>query len=202
MSGKIENLIKKKDALQFVDDYDTELEEDEKGKLHKKTIYVGPIIRFLDEPKTIKPKLIASLFMSLVIGGLIVYGNLINHSSAWSLITSMTMGVELFPTLFLLMGAFNLPFNAKPMHRDKYMHSIIRVFRSCGALTVMMAFLFIYEIVYRVKNADWLFLSGDKQFIFVMLVSMILCVAVIVLLRTVNIDEKELEERNRMEKMV
>lgn len=202
MAGKIENLIKKKDALQFVNDYDTELEEDENGKVHKKTVYVGPIIGFLDEPKTIKPKLTASLFMSLIIVGLIVYGNMINHSSAWSVITAMTMGVELFPALFLLMGAFNLPFNAKPMHRDKYMHSIIRVFRSLGAIAVMMAVLIIYEIVYRTKNSDWLFLSGDKQFIFVMVVSLILCVAEIVLLRTVNIDEKELEERNRMEKMV
>ena len=115
------------------------------------------------------------------------------------LIAELPLIISLFPCLYLIMGIFLLPYSGKPMKRDAYMHGMIRVFRSCGALTVLMAIILVFEIIRRIAQQDTLFLRDDVLFLIRVAGAVILPVLIIVILRSVEIDEKELIQVRRDE---
>lgn len=196
ITGKFEKLVKQKDYIKYIEDYDTELVEDENGKMKKVTTYIGPIIRFVDASDTVKKKMWLSLAFSIITVAILVRINFLSHTTAWFFLTTLTSSIILFPALFLFMSAINLPFSAKEMKRDKYMHSIIRTFRSCGAIIALLAVIFVSEFVYRIINSDWIFLKDDFVFLIYVLLAAGMSVVNIITLRSLTIDETELDAEN------
>lgn len=81
------------------------------------------------------------------------------------------------------------------MKRDRYMHSVIRVFRSSSGIAILMAVVLLAEVAYRAIFRDWLFLRGDIKFLVYVVGAAIINVIIIVLLRRVDLDEREVATR-------
>lgn len=184
--------LEHKDSLKYVNDYTTELYEDEKGKTRERTTYVGPMIKFRDDPKSVKTKLIVSTVLTCLMACALVYSVMMNHASAWWGFTVIPMAVAAFPALYMVMGALNFQFDAVPMKRDRYMRSIIRVFKSSAAVIVCYVVGLIADVVYRAVFDDWLFLSEDILFATLSITVIVLSAIVILILRSLNVDEREL----------
>ncbi len=194
--GKFGALGMKKDHVKYVNDYTTELYTDEKGKTREKTIYIGPLIYFREKAETVRTKLVISGVLALFIVFFAGYSATCEHTTAWWILTSLPMAIALVPCLYLLMGAGTYQYSAKPMQRDRYMHSIIRAYRSMGAITGLSAAEIIFEFVFRIKNKDWLFIRGDRLFLAAVVLAIVFCVLNIILLRSLDIDEREISEKD------
>lgn len=185
-------MYKNKDHIKYIEDYETELIQDEKGKYRKKVTYIGPYIPFDEPVGRVRLKFILSDILTLAVCAATGYASLVRHTTGGWLLTVLPLMVSLLPCLYLVMGAISLPMSGKPMKRDRYMHSIIRCFRSCGALVILDVVVILSDILYRVMKSDWLLLKGDYIFYSCVMGSGILSVVIILILRTVKIDEKEL----------
>lgn len=194
---KFTELSEKKDHLRYVNDYSTELYTDKKGKTKEKVTYIGPVIPFKNDKKEVTMKLVAVALLSVLLIASIVYGAMCEHTTGSWFLTSLPMAVSFFPCLYLAMGTIELPFNAKPMQRDRYMHSIIRVFKSCGALMGIMIAELLFELVYRLIHKDWMFLKGDIVFLVAVFGALVCAVLSILILRSIDTDEREIEEFDR-----
>ncbi|MBR6381714.1 MAG: hypothetical protein IKS07_08600 [Lachnospiraceae bacterium] len=192
--GNGRELYQYKDYYRYIDDYETELVEDEKGRYRKKVTYVGPLIRITgDIPSARRIFLLTDLLSVLVMGALLTAA-FVRHTTGGWLLTVLPLMISLFTGAWLVMGAFALPLSGKPMRRDRYMHSMIRCFRSCGAVLVLMAVLIASELLYRGRNGDWMFLRGDFCFLGCIFAAAAMAFGIIRLLRLVPVDERELVE--------
>ncbi|MCR4616704.1 MAG: hypothetical protein K5669_00790 [Lachnospiraceae bacterium] len=190
--GNFTELYKNKDHIKYIDDYETDLVKDEKGKLHKKVRYIGPYIPLKSDIGISRARFIIVDILSLIITGLTVASCLMRHTTGGWLLTMLPILISLFPCLYLISGCTLLPMSGKPMKRDRYMHSIIRIFRSCGGLVVLMIAVLVSEVIYRLIQKDWIFLKGDYMFLGFVLAIVIGAVATIFVLRGVEVDERQL----------
>ena len=185
-------MYKNKDHIKYIEDYETELIQDEKGKYRKKVTYVGPYIPFDEPAGRVRLKFILTDILALAVCAATGYASLVRHTTGGWLLTVLPLMVSLLPCLYLIMGAISLPMSCKPMKRDRYMHSIIRCFRSCGALVILDIAIILSDILYRAMKSDWMFLNGDYIFYSCVAGAGILSAVIILVLRTVKIDEREL----------
>lgn len=193
--GNLQDLYKNKDHIKFIDDYDTELVTDEKGKVRKKVTYIGPYIPIKTDIKVCRALFILIDILSLASTALILFACVIRHTTGSWLVTMMPLLLSLFPSLYLLSGCILLPMSGAPMKRDRYMHSVIRVFRSSSGIDILMAVVLLAEVAYRAIFRDWLFLRGDIRFLVYIVGAAIINVIIIVLLRRVDLDEREVATR-------
>ena len=187
-----DELYKKKDHVKYINDYETELVEDAKGRYRKRVKYIGPYIHFNESLKTLRIKFIIADMFAILTALLLVGANRVPHTTGGWLFTMLPLLAALFPGLYLIMGVFSLPMNGKPMQRDRYMHSMIRAFRSSAAIIVFMIVVLISGLVYRLLMSDWEFLKGDIIFMICVIMAAFLSAGLILVLRLVNIDEREL----------
>ncbi len=184
--------FKLKDSLKYVNDYKTELYEDEKGKTREKITYVGPMIKFMDSQKSVRLKFAAVSLLSVLSLATAGAAVSMSHTTAWWPFVSMPTAIGLIPLLYLFLGVCSLQFNCQPMKRDRYMHSIIRIYRSAPAVFLFMLAALIAEFIYRAVYDDWIFLKNDISFLIMLILTCVFMVLIIVVLRNVNIDEREL----------
>jgi hypothetical protein len=97
----------------------------------------------------------------------------------------------LFPCLYLAMGVLALPFRGKPMRRDQYMHSFIRISRSCTAILIFAFLAELITLIYRMIENDWLYLPADWRFTVSGIILIAAAVAIILILRSIEITERE-----------
>jgi hypothetical protein len=188
--GKPGEFYSKKDHIQYLDDYEIRYVKDEKGREKKEIVYIGPMIPVQEDKKRLRIKLPCAAVLAVLAVFTVLSAVFTRHVGG--LIAELPLIISLFPCLYLIMGIFLLPYSGKPMKRDVYMHGMIRVFRSCGALTVLMGIVLVIEILRRITQQDTLFLRDDVLFIVRIVGAIALSVLIILILRSVEIDEKEL----------
>ena len=185
-------MYKNKDHIKYIQDYETELIQDEKGKYRKKVTYIGPYIPFDEPVSKVRLKFIITDILALAVCAATGYASLVRHTTGGWLLTVLPLMVSLLPCLYLIMGAISLPMSGKPMKRDRYMHSMIRCFRSCGGLIILDITVILSDILYRVMKSDWMILKGDYIFYACVAGAGILSAVIIIVLRMVKVDEIEL----------
>ena len=192
--GFFENLTGKgftfTDSLKYVEDYKTELVTDEKGKTRKKTRYIGQWMVIGGDKSKNRAKLIITFALSALTCAGLVLLQFRNHGGSGWLPVSIPKAFALFPMLYLMMGAFSLPFKLDPMHRDRYYHSFIRISRSAVAVMALLGVSFLAWFVYRIIYADWLFLRDDWIVIALMVPELGVLFAIIRILYSIDVDEK------------
>lgn len=183
---------KKRGVEKFAEDYTIEYYEDKKGRERQRAVYIGPHIRVLEDEKTLKPKVIGVLITSLLAVAAVLLTHIGEHASAWWFGTVIPQMVALFPCLFVGFALPNLPFGGKDMQRDQYMHGIIRLLNSFGAITAIMIVELLAELAYRIIHKDWIVLSGDIVFLLKVVLAIVCSIAAIIILRNIDVDETEL----------
>ncbi|MCR5279788.1 MAG: hypothetical protein K6E19_10160 [Lachnospiraceae bacterium] len=199
--GNFGELYKKKDHVKFIDNYEVELEEDEKGKYHKKVKYTGPYIPVRTELKSLRPRLIAVALMAFCVVTFLVIATFMKHASVNFVLSELFLAISLFPGLYLIMGLMHLPYSGKPMQRDGYMHGMIRVLNSSGAILVFMGLELVSELLYRLRYADWMFFSEDILFLVIVILAGGISAGIMVIIRSIEVDELELNQYNEVQKM-
>lgn len=187
-------ISRRRDYKNSVCDYNTELYRDEKGMLREKAVYIGPMIPFIGDAKTVRRKLFFVMAISVVLVAVVLYAALCEHTTAWWGLTSIAMAVALFPCFALITGIVNLPFSAEPMKRDRYQHSIIRTIKSTAILLAFLLVEVIGETIYRFTHDDWMFLRDDIVFLAVIFAAIALSIGNILVLRSIDVDEREVYE--------
>lgn len=177
------------DLNRYVSDYRIVEEKDRKGRVRKKAVYVGAWISIRDFDAGKSRVLWGVLALSIL--NVLVYGYmaLLTHASSGQFWVMLPILAGLFPCLYLMMGATSLPFRGKPMRRDQYMHSFIRVFRSAVAVAAFAAVGLLASLVDRAVRGDWLFLRSDWVFAVSAVACAVLSLLVILLLRTLDVRE-------------
>lgn len=182
------------DSLKYVDDYKTELVTDERGKTRRKVVYIGIWYAIKNAGRKERIKLFTVLGLCLVAPCCLV-GMLLNWNVAdvWYTVV-IPKAAALFPMLYLLMGASELPYKLKPMHRSKYYHSFIRISRSSVAVIAFVAISQIVELVYRIVNKNWLFMRTEWLSPVLAAVLIAALIAVIRILYSIDITELQNDE--------
>ena len=165
----------------YVDDYKiVEATDEKRSRPRRQVFYTGAWFQ-LREPVAARIRVWSSLGMAVILAALYIRMLLLTHA----------VSGQLAVILYLLMGAFSLPFRGKPMRRDQYMQSFIRASRSATAIAVFAAAGLIVSLIYRMIWKDWLFLSEDWLFLVLCVLSILLALGIIFLLRSVDIAERE-----------
>ena len=191
--GNFGDLYKKKDHLVYADDYEDELYEDEHGKTRRRVTYIGPYIPVRNDARSLRFILIGVILLTAMTAAGIGAGMLINHTTGWWFFTTVPVSIAAFPCLYLIMGTLHLPYSGKPLQRDAYMHGMVRMLRSCGAIIVLSAVTLAAEFLFRIIHSDWLFLRGDIAFMLILFGIMAACIGIIFLIRAIDVDELDLK---------
>ena len=178
------------DTGKYAGDFQNVEETDAKGRVRKKALYTG-IWFVCRDPREAGRKLFVALGASVAL--VLVYLRLLTapHQAAGQLWVMLPLLAGLYPAGYLIMGLTALPYRGKPQRRDQYMHSFIRASRSAAAVTVFVTAGAVISLILRTIEGDWFFLKQDWLFLAGCLVSAGLGTAVILLLRSVDIAEKE-----------
>ncbi len=166
-------------------------ETDERGRIRRKAVYTGPWTLPRDSGAPTKARLWGTLVLCLLTVGLQVWMLVLNHSHDGEYWVMIPLLVGLFPALYLLMGATSLPFRCRPMRRDQYMHSFIRVSRSATAVGVFTLSGLLISLILRLIRGEWHLRTEDRLFIAACALIPALCIVIIFLLRGVDLMEKE-----------
>ena len=178
------------DRQKYTDDFRLETETDEKGKIRKKAVYIGTWFLIRDYGSTDRLRMAGSMVLAAVVM-IVQFALLLQfHAGSGSLFVILPLAAALFPGLYLVMGAFQLPFRGTPMRRDQYMHGIIRMSRSAVAILSFNTVAVIATFVYRTVKGDWMFLKGDWTFLILFLISAVCCAGVLWILRGIEIAER------------
>lgn len=178
------------DRLKYTEDFRLETETDEKGKTRKKAVYIGTWFVIRDYGTSERLRMAGSLLAAAAVMIIQFSMLLLRHAGSGSLFVVLPLAAALFPGMYLLMGAASLPYRGKPMRRDQYFHSIIRMSRSAVAILAFNTVAALAALIYRIIMDDWLFLKGDWTFLILFVVSAVLCAGVIWILRGIDIAEK------------
>lgn len=178
--------------LQYTKDYRTDTVTDEKGREHKKYTYIGPLIPFITDAKTVKKKFIITAVLTVILVVCLIITEGLEHGSAWFALVSIPLAVALFPTLYLIMGVCTLQYNGDRMRRDRYEHSYVRVLKSCAGIIPCVGVGLIADFVYRFMYKDWLFLKEDILFYVMVVIVLTAAVAIVLIVRSVEVDERQL----------
>lgn len=174
----------------YVNDFKVVEEPDKKGRLRKKTVYIGIWTLPRDE-KQGKRTCWACLVLTLAAAVLYFRSLLLTHFGSSKFLVLLPLLLGLFPLLYLLMGAFELPYRGRPMRRDQYMHSFIRMSRSAVAVTAFDLTGLVALFVFRIIEEDWLFFPEDWSFLTMTLLAAVFAVLIVILLRRVDLAERE-----------
>ena len=119
---------------------------------------------------------------------------LITHLTSGQFTVMIPLLAGLFPVLYLMMGALALPFRGRPMRRDQYMHSFIRVSRSCTAVIVCVILAQIAALIFRISGQNWEYFREDWLYTGFSLAVILVAAGTIFLLRSVDLIERENRE--------
>lgn len=178
------------DTGKYMDDFQTVEGTDRKGRPRKMAVYTG-IWYVCRDAREAGWKLTAALAAAVLLAAVYVRVLTAPHQAAGQYPVMVPLLAGLFPAAYLIMGALSLPFRGKPQRRDQYMHSFIRASRSAAAVTALVTTGALMSLLLRAIRGDWLFLKQDWVFLVCCLLTAGLGVAIILLLRSVGIAEKE-----------
>ena len=179
------------DLNKYVTDFRLERETDQRGRIRTRAVYVGPWTVMRRTGTETRIRLWGTFLLTLGVAGCQLWMLMLNHLGAGVLWVMFPLLVGLLPGLYLLMGSFSLPFRGKPMRRDQYMHSFIRVSRSAVAVSAFTLVGLLASLVYRMIRGDWRFLPADWQFLAACGLIIAQAVAAIFLLRSIDLMEKD-----------
>lgn len=178
------------DRTRYVDDFKVVEVPDKNGRLKKRAVYTGTWFTPRDEDAA-KRRLWAALALAAVEALLYLWTLMLTHLGSGKLLVMLPLLAGLFPLWYLLMGIAALPYRGKPMRRDQYMHSFIRVSRSAVAVAAFAAVGLAAVFVYRTVGSDWLFLRGDWLFLTGCVLVMGLSALLVILVQRIDIAERD-----------
>ena len=179
------------DLRKYVDDYEIVEEQMPNGKLKKTVRYKGTWTILREVSSGTFFKLWLTVLMAFALIGVYVYTLTLTHTTSGLYTVMVPLMAGLFPCLYLAMGVLALPFRGKPMRRDQYMHSFIRISRSCTAILIFAFLAELITLIYRMIENDWLYLPADWRFTVSGIILITAAVAIILILRSIEITEKE-----------
>ena len=179
------------DLRKYVNDFEITETTDQNGKKKKTVIYKGTWTILKEASSRTFCKLWAALALSAGLAAMYIRMMLITHLTSGQFTAMIPLLAGLFPVMYLMMGAAALPFRGKPMRRDQYMHSFIRVSRSCVAVIVCVVLAQIASLIFRISGQDWNYFREDWLFTGYSLAVIIAAAGTIFLLRSVDVIEKE-----------
>ena len=178
------------DLKKYVSDFEIVEVKDKKGRLRKRAVYKGTWTVIQSSDTAVKLKLWGTLALAVILAVVYIRMLLLTHLASGQILVMVPFLAGLFPALYLVMGAFSLPFRGKPMRRDQYMHSFIRVSRSAAAVIVCAAIGLIASLIYRAVAGNWLFWPEDRLFVIFCFLIMGMSAGTITLLRSIDLTEK------------
>ena len=179
------------DLRKYVDDYEIVEEQMPNGKLKKTVRYKGTWTILREVSSGTFFKLWLTVLMAFALIGVYVYTLTLTHTTSGLYTVMVPLMAGMFPCLYLAMGVLALPFRGKPMRRDQYMHSFIRISRSCTAILIIAFLAELITLIYRMIENDWLYLPADWRFTVSGIILITAAVAIILILRSIEITEKE-----------
>ena len=179
------------DLRKYVDDYEIVEEQMSNGKLKKTVRYKGTWTILREVSSGTFFKLWLTVLMAFALIGVYVYTLTLTHTTSGLYTVMVPLMAGLFPCLYLAMGVLALPFRGKPMRRDQYMHSFIRISRSCTAILIIAFLAELITLIYRMIENDWLYLPADWRFTVSGIILIAAAVAIILILRSIEITERE-----------
>jgi hypothetical protein len=179
------------DLRKYVDDYEIVEEQMSNGKLKKTVRYKGTWTILREVSSGTFFKLWLTVLMAFALIGVYVYTLTLTHTTSGLYTVMVPLMAGLFPCLYLAMGVLALPFRGKPMRRDQYMHSFIRISRSCTAILIFAFLAELITLIYRMIENDWLYLPADWRFTVSGIILIAAAVAIILILRSIEITERE-----------
>jgi len=180
------------DRTKYVNDYDVNTVVDKNGHKKDQIVYKGVEIPFLQPAKEVTKRLIVATIFSVLSVACVIGTQAVVHGSQnyWAVL--IPLGIALLPSLYLIMGVAAFQFDGCNMTRKRYEISIIRVFKSGAAIVVLSLVAFAGDFIYRITSGDWLFLTGDWIYYVIVLAAFGFSLSAVIMLRTVDVDEREL----------
>ena len=179
------------DLTKYVSDFKVAEETDARGRLRRRAVYVGPWTMMRDTGPSVKARLWAALVLAFALAGCLVWTVVLNHAASSLAAVMLPLLAALFPTLYLLMGALSLPLRCRPMRRDQYMHSFIRMSRSALAIAVLTFAGLVMAFIHRAIRGEWTFTPGDWRFTGGCTGIAAAALVIIFLLRSIDLMERE-----------
>ena len=178
------------DTRKYVKDFEIVEVLDDRGRMRRRALYKGNwfILRDWDNALIY---LLVILAFSLITVGLYVWMLLLTHLVSGQLWVMIPLLAGALPCLYLLMGALSLPLKGKPMRRDQYMHSLIRVSRSATAMIVFVVIGSVAALIFRAIHGDWSYFREDRLFTILCAAIVGACGIIIALQRAIGIAERE-----------
>lgn len=186
--GKVKNLS---NQTRYVNDYKLVEIPDKKGRFRKKAVYIGTWYLVREWNAETKRQLWGSMVLTVAEAAVYVWMLMLTHLGSGRLLVMLPLLAGIFPVWYMLMGAAVLPYRGKPMRRDQYMHSFIRVSRSTVAVAAFDAVGVAAAFIYRIILNDWMFLAGDWRFLIASFLILILSLLIVIMLRRIDISERE-----------
>ena len=153
------------DLRKYVDDFRIDEVPDEKGRLRRQARYIGVWTVLRGNGPAVRVRLALVPVLGLLMAAAYIRMLTLPHMAGGQILIMLPLLAGLFPTFYLLMGAVSLPFRGRPMRRDQYMHSFIRVFRSATAAGACVLVGQLAALILRAVKGDWLFLPADWRFV-------------------------------------
>ena len=179
------------DRTRYAKDFELETYTDKRGRQRQRARYTGPWTVFRAWDGKARRQLWGAAALALALVGAYGAMTLQTHMGSGSLLVMFPLLAGLFPALYLLFGTAALPFGGKPMRRDQYMHSFIRMSRSATAIGIFALVGQGANLTLRAVRKDWLFLRGDWLFVLLGLLSMAGSLALVILLGRADLTERE-----------
>ncbi len=173
----------------YVNDFKVEEVPDRKGRPRKRAVYIGTWFVPRDEKKA-KAVVWTCLVLAAATAVLYFSSLLLTHFGSGKLPVVLPLLLGMLPLLYLLLGATELPYRSRPMRRDQYMHSFIRMSRSAVAISVFAAVGLAALFVCRCVAGDWMFRPEDWRFLVLVVLSVLFAALIVLLLRGVDLAEK------------
>ena len=175
----------------YIKDFKIEETTDKKGHIRRKAVYTGTWIVPRNPGSNVQVKLWAVLVFSVLLAAMYVRTVLLTHLTSNRLEVMIPLLLGLFPLLYLLIGALSLPFRGKPMRRDQYMHSFIRVSRSCVAVSAFALLALLITMILRAVWSDWSFFPEDWKYTALSVLVLLPASSMILLLHGIETTEKD-----------
>ena len=182
------------DRMRYVDDFKIEEYRDARGKTRRKAVYIGPWTVLNETGGRTLAKIIGAAALAAAGAAVLFSALLLTHTMSGNPFVMIPLYVALFPTLYLVMGAFSLPYRQKPMRRDQYMHGIRRMQRSSVAILIFIAVSLIAGFIYRFAEKEWMYLKRDTWFLVSCILSALLFAGLLWLLGSIEVHERANED--------
>ncbi len=189
--------MKKFGVDRYVADYRVVEYTNEKGKVRRKTEYIGAwYVPLISEQKQRR------LHVFMWIGAFAVFasilGGLLQHYAAESeLYVVLPCAIALLPAFYMILALFAQPKVGQKMERMQHEHGYIRIGRSALAVLILVGVGLIGVIVYDIlclnHTVDKTLGLGDALFFGLMLLTVALSVFLIAAVRNMEITIEELQ---------